>query len=188
MTDSNYDIIAHKIKDGDEKAFGAFFDQFYISLCKYAYGYVQDYEQSEEIVQGAFVKLWEERSRIDPLQSIKSYAFRIVGNQSLNYLKHLKVRSKYQQYVMDTGMDSFGLPSEFDVFDKVNEAVSELPVQCRKVFELSRFDGLTHKEIAQELGCSQKTVEGHMNKALKRLRTSLRDFLFIVIILNFLWG
>lgn len=196
MIDIETTHIAYSIKQGDRQAFSELFDVHYSYLCKVAFTFLNDFDDSEEIVQGSFIKLWENREKIDADQDLKYYLIRIVKNESLNHLKHIKVKLKYADYyeknsdvLTPDGSDTL---IQEELNDKINEIINELPDQCRKIFEMSRFKGLKYKEIAKELSLAEKTVEQQISKALKRLRTGLTNYLpsltFISIQLNQIFG
>jgi len=112
--------------------------------------------------------------------------YKCIHNDSLNYLKREKVKASYQDFTLRT-MDTLSEPasaraelSELEV--KINAALNELPEQCRTIFQLSRFEELKYREIADELGLSVKTVENQMGKALKLMRIKLADFLVLVLL------
>jgi RNA polymerase sigma-70 factor (ECF subfamily) len=178
----------HKAEDLFEQVFRSHFK----SLHSYACTIMRDSITAEEIVQGIFVKLWEKKEEIEIKENISVYLYRAVHNESLNYLKHLKVRSAYQSYAMrrqpSNDHQKAGEKISLNELEKkLEKALRELPEQCRTIFQLSRFEDLKYREIADRLGLSIKTVENQMGKALKLLRLKLVDFLpFIVILINHL--
>jgi RNA polymerase sigma-70 factor (ECF subfamily) len=110
-----------------------------------------------------------------------------VHNESLNFLKHQKVKAGHQLHVAYSmkNKSEQAQPKMIrkELENKFREALNELPEQCRTVFQLSRFEEMKYKEIADKLDISVKTVENHMGKALKFLRTKLVDFLPLLLIL-----
>lgn len=172
-----------------EDQFEQVFRSHFKSLHSYACTILRDAIMAEEIVQGMFVKLWEKKEDISIRENVAVYIYRAVHNECLNYLKHLKVRSAYQAFVMrrhisyeqEEAAEKVGL-SQLE--EKLDEALKELPEQCRTIFQLSRYEDLKYREIADTLGLSVKTVENQMGKALKLLRMKLVDFLpFIIAII-----
>lgn len=188
MTYSNTDIIPQIIQ-GNEKAFEKLFHNHYANLCGYAVKYVWELEQAEEIVQDLFFNIWSKKSDLNITSSIESYLFRAVRNACLNYLKHLKVRESYASNVKESynpGRDQDHNPVEvLELQDRIDEAIEALPTERKKIFMLSRHEGLKYKEIAKQLGISIKTVEAQMGKALKYLRESLSEFMVIFIFILF---
>jgi RNA polymerase sigma-70 factor, ECF subfamily len=175
------------LREGNEGVFESVFKDYYGRLCNYAHSFVEDTNEAEEMVQNTFLSLWENRDSIDIHTSLKAYLYRAVQNNCLNTLKHEKVRQsygKYQQHHADSSIDNVSqqLISK-ELQQQIKEAIDTMPPQCRKVFELSRFENLTYAEIATQLDISIKTVDKHMVKALKLLREHLKDYLPLLILL-----
>ncbi len=174
---------------GDREAFGEVFKTYYERLCNYANSFLNTMDEAEEMVQGTFLTLWEKREVIEIQSSVKSYLYQAVHNQSLNRIKHFKVRQMYAGHVLNTVSESVDSGNERVIANeleiKINEAVSALPDQCRRVFQLSRFENLTYEEISGQLKISVKTVENHMGKALRLMRESLKEYLPLLIWLLF---
>lgn len=176
----------NELKEGDITAFEMFFKTYYQPLCNYAYSFIQDKDEAEEIVQSTFISMWEKKDRLDIKTSLKSYLYTMVRNTSLNVIKHEKIKQKFVGEALaieDRTYESVTqsvLSSELD--EKIQQAISTLPEQCRLVFKLSRFEELKYSEIAEQLGISIKTVENHMGKALRIMRDQLKDYLPTVIV------
>ncbi|GET25340.1 RNA polymerase sigma-70 factor [Prolixibacter sp. NT017] len=160
-----------------KSGFEILFKKHYSILCAYAYGFVTDYSLSEDIVQEVFFKLWTDKKRITIATSVKAYLYQMVRNTALNYLKHKNVIRHYEiankdeiNYVGES-LDELLIGKELNA--KIQAAIEKLPPERRKVFLLSRMDGLKYKEIAEKLEISIKTVENQMGKALSSLRTEL---------------
>lgn len=174
------------LKEGKETAFEMIFKTFYKPLCTYAYSFVNDKDEAEEVVQAAFISVWEKRSGIEIQTSLKSYLYRMVRNSCLNVIKHEKVKKQHVAYEMATGDSSHESVSQAvmssELEGKIYEAMKTLPEQCRLVFQLSRFEELKYAQIADQLDISIKTVENHMGKALKLMRVQLKDYLPLLLI------
>jgi RNA polymerase sigma-70 factor, ECF subfamily len=178
------DLLAWRIKHGDEQAFELLFHKFYVRLCGFANKFLNDPDESREVVQEAFTRLWEGHSEIDSDNCLKGYLFRIVENISLNRLQHKKVESKYIEIYKLVYIDHREFSPEDSLMAReldvnINLAIGKLPVECRKVFEMSRVKGLKYKDIADTLHISVKTVEAQMSKALRHLRLELGDYLLL---------
>ncbi len=174
------------INSGIEDTFETVFKSHFKSLHAYAHTIIQDESMAEEIVQTVFLKLWEAKERMTIHTSLKAYLYKSVYHESLNYLKHKKVRRKYMEEAMAEYKHQHAELSEADKELRLHlkHALQQLPEKCRTVFQLSRFEGLKYQEIADELGISLKTVEAHIGKAMKLLRIKLADFLpFLIVIL-----
>jgi RNA polymerase sigma-70 factor (family 1) len=177
--------ILECLQNNDEQVFETFFRTYYQRLCNYANTILNDLDESEEMVQNAFLTLWEKRDTIEIHTSLKSYLYRTVYNSSLNRIKHLKVQRKHDEFYKQSATIEHESTTEklmeSELERMVQKAIVELPPQCQAVFKLSRFENLTYAEIGAQLNISVKTVENHMVKALRTLREKLKEFLPILI-------
>jgi RNA polymerase sigma-70 factor (ECF subfamily) len=175
------------IAAGNQNAFEMIFKTFYQPLCRYAYSFLTDKEQAEEVVQSTFIQFWEKRNALEIQTSLKSYLYRMVRNSCLNIIKHEKVKRQYVMHEIAVAEVSHESVSQrvyaTELESKITEAMKALPEQCRLVFQLSRFEELKYQEIADQLKISVKTVENHMGKALKIMRGQLKEFLPLLLIL-----
>ncbi len=173
------------IKKGDEKAFRIVFNSYFPRLLAFSKEYVNDGEVAKNLVQESFLRLWEKRQTLKNGSNLKAFLFQILRNSSLNYLKAEKVKQKYEERLKHSYNElelNHGALKQLD-FDAVSfkeltviieKTIQDLPPQCKRVFELSRYELLKNREIAEQLGISVKAVEGQMSKALKQLRTQLK--------------
>lgn len=180
MLDNQVNLLVQRIINKEKAAFEIVFNEYYKALCNYAFRFLDEYEEAEEIVQDVFVKFWEKCDTIAEDSSLKSYLYRSVHNTCLNHLKHLKVRDSYRQHIIEQ-MDhveeiKYQADEDRNVQAEIYKAIDELPPQCQKIFKLSRFEGLKYQEIADHMGLSIKTIEVQMGKALRVLRESLKEF------------
>ena len=180
------------LQEGNETAFEMLFKTYYQPLCQYAYSFLSDKDEAEEVVQSTFITVWEKRKSIRIETSLKSYLYRSVRNGCLNMIKHVKVKKQFATSEMGGGEPthepvSQGLIS-VELETKIMEAMKALPEQCRLVFQLSRFEELKYSEIASQLNISVKTVENQIGKALKIMRNELKEYLplFIFFIIDLL--
>jgi RNA polymerase sigma-70 factor (ECF subfamily) len=161
--------------------FELLFRSHYSTLCSYANNFLKDTDASEEIVQEMMFKLWINRESVIFDSSPRSYLFRSVRNSCLNLLKHMNVREEYrasrEAQVQDWQRSQEDEMIVTELEQKIRDAVDKLPVERRKVFVMSRYDGLTYAEIAVRLNISVKTVENQMSSALRTLRKELADYL-----------
>lgn len=179
--------IVGAIRQGNERIFEVIFRKYYQSLCNYANSMLKELDEAEEIVQNLFSGIWEKRTDLEINVSLKSYLYRAVHNHCLNRIKHLKIRSEYEQYANNYFESSYESVSQTVMKNelelKIEEAIEKLPEQCRVIFRLSRFEELKYHEIAEQLGISPKTVENQVGKALKILRVELAEYLPLIILL-----
>lgn len=183
LTDNDL-LIA--IKNGDKSAYQHVFHTYYKYLCNFAFNIVKDKDSAEEIVQEIFYILWDKHSTIEIHTSLKAYLFRAVQNKCINQLKHIDIREKYKEYnqeqISHNEQQVDDAVSANELAIKINEAINELPTERKRIFILSRKQGLKNREIAETLDISIKTVENQMGKALKFLREKLEDYLPFFII------
>lgn len=177
------------LSEGDITAFEMLFRTYYQPLCSYAYSFLQDKEDAEEIVQSTFLLVWEKRDALAIRTAVKPYLYAMVRNACLNVLKHEKIKQRYagdEIALADRGHDSVSHTVAGNELEyRIKIAMDELPEQCRMVFKLSRFEELKYSEIAEQLNISVKTVENHMGKALRIMREQLKDYLpLVIVILN----
>ena len=175
--------LFNKVKNDDQCAYERLFKAHYESLCRFAFRFLEDKDEAEEVVQEVFCKIWDKRKSLSFTSSFKAYVFTSVRNKCFNHNEHMKVRHQHQAHVKHTTSEAdSGMLEEVDLERKIEEAVATLPEQCRKVFKMNRFEGLKYKEIAEQLGISPKTVENQMGKALKVMRVHLKDYLTVLIL------
>ncbi|MBK7649799.1 MAG: RNA polymerase sigma-70 factor [Flammeovirgaceae bacterium] len=178
--------VLETLQLGNESAFEMIFRTYYQPLCRYAYSFLQDKEEAEEVVQSSFITVWDKRNSLTIETSVKSYLYRMVRNGCLNVIKHEKVKQQHVAHelaVMEVSHESVSQKVQAaELETKISEAIKTLPEQCRLVFQLSRFEELKYQEIADQLQISIKTVENHMGKALKLMRVQLKDYLPLFLI------
>jgi RNA polymerase sigma-70 factor (ECF subfamily) len=184
------DIEGQFLNKDREEEFEVVFKKHFKSLHAYACTILRDDVMAEEMVQNVFCRLWEKSDQIEIRESVSGYLYRSVYHESLNYLKHLKVRDAYQTYAVgqmeNTNNTSHNLELK-ELENRLEIALKELPEKCRTIFQMSRFEELKYQEIADRLELPLKTVENQMGKALRLLRVKLVDFLpasFLLFFLN----
>lgn len=177
--------LTQAFRIGDEKAFDSLFRAWYTPLVRYACSFTEgDQDEAEELVQNAFAKLWGQREQLEFQSSIKSYLYRMVHNQALNRLRTQRIHERYTQHQARQMANEVESPKDDpELQQRLRKVLDALPTQCRHVFELSRFEELKYREIAEHLGISIKTVETHMGKALRILRLELAEYLSLWITL-----
>lgn len=177
------------VTDEGIQDFEAVFKTNFKNLHAYAISLVKDAANAEEMVQNVFVRLWEKKEQLDIRQSATAYLYRSVYNECLNYLKHQKVKTAYQQFMLHRSHDqtatAAGRVQLSELQQQLNKALSELPEQCRSIFQMSRFEEMKYQEIADKMGLSIKTIENQMGKALRLLREKLADYLPLLLLILF---
>lgn len=183
--DTDQKILSH-LSQGDVNAFDFLYQKYFSKLYGAVYKRLQNRELTEEIVQELFISLWERRAVLSISTTIEAYLF-----SSVKYLviAQYKKNNLFEQYSSSTEKDTKdeNFTEQAVSFDELNEAYQKalliLPERCREVFLLKR-NGLSQREISEQLDISEKTVENQMTKALKMLREALKDYTTIFIILS----
>jgi RNA polymerase sigma-70 factor, ECF subfamily len=180
-------LLLEQLRSGSKEAFSIIFAKYYNDLVSFSSSITRDTDVAEEIVQNTFVKFWEGREALAISTSLKSYLLKTVQNGSIDWLRHLKIRSYYandlleKPEIFENNTEQYILWSELQ--NHLEDALSTLPPDVAQTFRMSRFDGLKYAEIAVKLGVSVRTIEVRVSKALEILREHLKDFLFVIILL-----
>jgi RNA polymerase sigma-70 factor (ECF subfamily) len=193
MTEDEKYLI-EKLRNGDEVAFKVIYNRYVPRLYYFVYEYVPQNDIVENIVQDTFMVLWDKKSTLADNTNLGAYLFTVAKNNCLYKLRDNRYKQKlFESFdinepelkanldalnTLDTSLFTF-----MEIEQIIENTLMQLPPQCRTVFNLSRFEEKKNKEIALELGISVKAVEGHISKALKLFRISLKDYLPIMAFL-----
>lgn len=166
--------LANAIRDGDNEAFRAFFDRHYPALYRFMASRGMDHDEVQDLIQKAFLTIWEKRDGIDSSKSLRAFLFRIAYNSMLN---HIEYHSKFEDTEFpEYDRESDGPGNETDhseLLRHINRIVAEMPEKRQMVFQLCFMKQFTYREAAGILEVSVKTVENHMGMAFKELRNKL---------------
>lgn len=185
----------HTLASLSSAEFGSLFIRYKQSFTIFAYSYIQDTSAAEDIVTESFMALWEKRSSLPADTKAAAYVMTTVRNKCLNWLRcrhsHLKIEQEIhtvRKRVIETNLKSLSLCDPQDLFaDEISGITSRcldaMPMRTRKIFEASRYLGKTYREISDELGISIRQAEYELNRALKMLRSALKDYLPHTLIL-----
>lgn len=163
-----------RLAAGDQQAFRALFDRFYPRAVRFLEDFTHDQDTAEDLAQDLFVKLWLHREMLPGIRSLNSYIYQMARNAAINSL-----RTRGRNVPLTAApepSDPVLSEEEYYMREKqllIDLTVEQLPEKCRKVFQLSRMEGLDNDEIARRLAITKKTVENHLNIALKRIRATL---------------
>lgn len=163
------------------------FRAYYRDLCSTVIRFVYSRQVTEDIVGEVFLAFWNNKTYQTITTSYRAYLFRAVRNRAYNYLKFELNRSTSLDLVSDEyEPDSVQQPDHIlqldELIRRINETIRTLPSQAQRVFIMSRFEGRSHAEIAQELQINHKTVESHITRALSSLRHLLRQELYLLLL------
>lgn len=184
--------LIEKIKNGDDVAFKVLYSNYYPRLYYFIYEFIRLDDLAENIVHDTFVTFWEKRQSLKKDLNLSSYLYSVAKNNCLYRLRE----QRYRQKIFTSGLlDDIELTQNLKALDSVDTSIlifheieqiidktlEGLSPQSKKVFMLSRFEGMKNREIAEQLNISTKAVEGHMTRSLKIFRSALKDYLPLVI-------
>lgn len=169
--------LSRAIREGDRTAFKNFYDLNYAPLYRFLVGRGIRHDEAEDLIQKAFILIWEKRETIDESKSLKAFLFQIAYRQMLN---HLEYQSKFKdedlqdmEMITQNPVDDIDYPQLLNFVKKV---ILQMPEKRRMVFELCFMKQFTYKEAADALAVSVKTVENHMALAFKDLRSAMIEY------------
>lgn len=168
----------------DEDTFKLIMEQWYSKLFNFANGYLNNIETSKEVIQDVFLQLWDNRKKLAKNTSLNAYLFTLTRNRCIDLIRRerliLQFRTDRKDEYIRLTENNYALNDPildnifaFELELEINRVIEKLPDQCKKVFLLSRKTGLKNKEISLTLEISEKTVESHITKALKSIRSTL---------------
>lgn len=186
--------LFEKIRNGDELAFKVIYDRYVPRLYYFVYEYVPYKDLVENIIQDTLMTLWNKRSTLADNTNLSAYLFTVAKNNCLYKLRDQRYKQKLfestdvDEAELNLNLDALSvLDTSLLTFTELEQIIEltirQLSPQCKVVFLLSRFEAKKNKEIAEELGISVKAVEGHVTKALKLFRFTLKDYLPIIAFL-----
>lgn len=188
----SFEIDIDKLKQGDQETFRLFYTYFYPKLKAFACRFV-DEDTAEDIVQEVFVSYWEQKHKIWA-GNIYSYLFKWTQNKCLNHLKHRIMVEEYELQVriaesrmiffdqMTDTNDVFKQVDSRDLRELVEKTINKLPPKCAQAFRLCYFHHLSHKEIAEVMGMSSRTIEGYIQQAIHALRQDLKNLFSLIFV------
>ncbi|WP_374951078.1 RNA polymerase sigma-70 factor [Mucilaginibacter sp.] len=187
FTPLNDDELIGLLQQDKLGAFREIYTRYWKPLFAEAYKRLKNKEMAEEIVQELFTALWHKRASLTIRSTLSGYLFTSVANLVIDQFRKNMVRERYKESFKlvysetDNSTENALLVKELE--QTIEQEVNTLPDKCRSVFELSRVEHKTNKEIAYELGISEKTVEHHITKALKHIRLGLGHYLSLIAVL-----
>ena len=167
------------VKNGDENSFNLLYKKYYKSLLYFSLKYLKSKEDSEEIVQNTFFKIWDLRADLNENFNFRAYLFQIAVNDIYNKLKKNIHEKKYHDYIKDASSDpEFYAVSDNrfdfqDILALVKKVIDKFPPQRKLIFNLKKIEGFSNEEIAKMLNISIRTIENQVFRGVKHLRTEL---------------
>ncbi|MBN9381323.1 MAG: RNA polymerase sigma-70 factor [Chitinophagaceae bacterium] len=178
---SDMDLM-HRMASDDERAFREIYDRYAPQMLEFVHAKIRKTRQLEDaklIVHDAFLKLWNNRRTIRIQSSFSGYLYTILYHEILRFLRTLKDTRPFEEEAAAIAMaDGESIEDNYHhklVVRMMEENIRELPEKCKEVYQLSKEENLSHKEIAERLNISQHTVKNHLSKAFRVLKAGLQE-------------
>jgi len=180
LSDEKFTEWSHGIRRSDRSAFAQLFEATYDGLFGFARSIVRDPQAAHDVLQDAYAKLWQIRESVDPARSLKALLYQMVRNYSLNHQRQRKTRSSESiddsltEPTAETDIE--GEVDTIALTQRIHRWIASMPERRREAFVLSRFEGLSHEEIARVMNLTPRTVNNHIVLALQDLRSRQQAF------------
>ena len=190
----NEKLLAQELKKNNRKAFRKLFDTYRGDVYAYSLSMLKTKAHAEEIVQDVFLKIWQHREKLNPDLSFKAYLFTITRNLTFNFIRKAandrKLRGEvfYNSQKSRDSLNDKILEIDYEILK--SKAINQLPPKRKRIFELSRNEGMSYEEISKYQGISISTVKGQMSKALSAIKIFLHtngDISLIITLLSSRW-
>lgn len=183
------DQLISDLRSGNILVFNQIFEIYSTRLFLFAKGYLKSVEDSEELVQEVFTTIWEKRDQLKNGFSFKSYIFTIAFNI---IKKHFRQKARFKKFANEELLDDVTSETSQQIdYNSLKSYIlglaEALPEKRRNIFIKSRFEGFSNKEIADKFGLTKKTVENHLNLALKEIRNKMEERKLPVILFYFMF-
>ncbi|WP_242202738.1 RNA polymerase sigma factor [Aestuariivivens insulae] len=165
------------LKDGDKEAYNYLVDIYYKKLFVYALSLTNDHTMTQDIVQNVFLRTWEYRKKLRSDFSLNGFLYKSVYNEFINQYhrnQFVSILEKFQAEALKEEAENVDQDFFKKKIELITKEIENLPPKCKRVFMLSKKDGLTNIEIAEYLNTSIKSVEAHITKAYSLIRGKLR--------------
>ena len=168
-----------KLAKGDHRSYEILFLYYHPKIHHFLYGFIKNEEEAFDMAQDIFYKVWTNRQSMSEVTSFKAYLFTMARHMIYNYYEHNLVKEKYT--ISQLQLEEEYNPDE-ELFAKelsllIDLVIEQMPEQRRRIFKMSRKEGLSGDEIATQLNISKRTVENQISNALKDLRKALQCFI-----------
>ncbi len=188
------DELFQRISEGDEEAFALFFRHYYRALSPFVLKFTKSQQDTEEVLQDIFIRVWLNRDKIQDIERIDAWIYKVASRECLSFLRNnLSGRKKltdipdHQEFPDLRGYTPLDLMNLEEINQAIKNVVNDMPAQRKKIFRMSRDEGLKPSEIAEALSLSVSTVKNVLTICLKEIRTYLVqmgfDFLLVLFFL-----
>lgn len=179
--------LFYRLSQSDKEAFTVIFDHYEPRIYPFLLRITKSETSAEEIVQELFIKLWTLRAEVGKIENPRSYIFRMATNRALSYMKSVDRTNRLMQRVAGSTTTTLNVTEERIDYKQteeiINKLVDQLPAQQKKIYKLSRQQGMSYDEIAAELKISPSTVKNHLTEALRFIREKLQQSSGSIIVL-----
>jgi RNA polymerase sigma-70 factor (family 1) len=180
---SDHDLMEN-LQKGDPEAFDLIFKRYGDRLYGFAFKYLKSREEAEELVQDVFLKIWENRKNLKQEGTLRSYLFTISYHNMCRLFRRRNYQEKLARELVHSGEETISIDEKIDyrsVMEQVDQLIEQLPARQKEIFILSRKEGKSSKEIAEELKIVPGTVDNHISEALKFIRKQLGKSLGLML-------
>src|SRR5665213_1708319 len=162
--------LVRRLKESDHTAYNEIYRRYFRLLYSHAHKKLQDEDQSKDVIQDLFATLWFKRESMSPSINLAGYLFTAVRNRVFDLFAHRQVESRYIDSLKDYLETHVSVPAdhlarEHELSAYIDRAIDKLPPKMRIIFEMSRKENLSHREIAEQLGVSKNNVSKQVNNA-----------------------
>lgn len=187
----NLDVLISELSKNNDSALEELFNYYYPRLYNFSKAFLKIENGIDDILQEVFVKIWENRKNIKSKETFNAFIYTITRNLLLNELRsrlnNQKLMTEIQKNAVAEEFASMQLIEYKEMSTKIAEVINQLPDRQKEVFKLSREDGLSHKEIAEKLGITTKTVEYHIAQSKDILRAKLQNLGLMLLLWFYLF-
>ena len=179
-------ILLHKLKEGDNSAFQELYNKYYSILYLHVYQKLKDREVAKDIVHDLFISIWQKRSELSIKGQVSSYMYAAIRNRVIDYISKEKSKLKYLETLTEPSQQESSEPDyllrEKQLAEQIESVLDRLSPRVKEVFDLSRKEYLSHKEIANKLNISEHSVRGYIKLALRLLKMKFGSILYLMLI------
>jgi RNA polymerase sigma-70 factor (family 1) len=183
--------LTYLVKTGVKEAFQELFERYGPRIYQFSYSYLKNREDSEELVQDVFLKIWEKRDSLDKSKNIKSFIFKIAVNSIYDFIRRKNIEYAYKDFAAAHFVQSADSTWHQVIFDEMlknlDGLVKQMPPERQKIFKLSREEGLSSEEIAKKMNLSKRTVENQLYRAITYLKKNYTTESMFSMLFLFLW-